>query len=193
VALLAPIGAAAVLLARDLHARPSSRVPVFVRTVPTALTPGSEIVVSLNRTPHRYGSLVVTPEVDSSPAELELRICAAPDACTSFRGAVANGEPLRLPLPPEIRGGEIRVSTVEAVGSEVRIRTWPVGPAIEAVQGRSWALPFARARVFARAYTGRDLLPVALALHGLALGAVAVVIACAALPKRGDRARAAKE
>jgi hypothetical protein len=176
--LLAPLVAAAALLARDLHVKPSSRVAVEVIGAGDTLSEGTAWTVRLAPTHRRYSALVLWPEAAPPRAVVGIRVCGEADSCVSTARELGDGAPLILPLPKGVQGGDVRLSVVDAHGGTTALRSWGGRPAIEAITGRSWALPVARAREFCRALTGSDVLLAFSGMHGaVLLAGVAVAVA----------------
>jgi hypothetical protein len=173
--LLAPALAVVVLLVRDLRHRPAARVPVVVVGEVDLLIPGRSFDVLLAPTDRTYRALVVTPQLNEGTANLTLSICSGGEPCISAVQAISDREPFHLRLPSPMRRGKARVSVLSATGPRVTVQRWSNGPAIQALVGYSWSLPFERAHEFWRAYTASSGLGVALALHGLVVFAGVVI------------------
>jgi hypothetical protein len=178
-AVLGPLVWVVALFARDLRERPTTRAPVGV-PAEAWLVAGRTLELRLERGTHPYRTLLVSART-AAPCPLSLRTCAA-DACVD-EAFTAQGEPLLVRLPRGTRGGTVAIRVLSSCDAGVVVHATDGAPAIEAAQGFSWRLPFARARKVYHAQSGADLLSVAgLAWSGALAGLLAfsVLRACRA-------------
>lgn len=173
--LLAPIVWAITSLARDAWARPTGRSGVTPPIAPAELrlVTGAEFRIDLapDRTTYRR---VLLHRSDARDAQLTCRVCMR-GTCEVETVRARAGDPIRLDVPRSARSGTLEIRVLDMSVDSIEVSGRGGAPAVEAVQGFSWALPLRSARRVFAALSGADALVTVLSAWFAVLAGVAAV------------------